>query len=253
MHSLPILGISDPFSATTHLAGAFIGALSLRGLVERGAHSRWQYRSLWVFAASAIFLLTCSSLYHALPRGSDARMVLQRFDHAGIFLLIAGSFTASHGLFLRGAWRSAMTALIWVIGLSGLTLKVVFFEDISESTGLWLYVGMGWLGVVAMAKLTLSGVWRPAGQLALGGVVYTVGALGEFYGGADLHVLPGIVGSHELFRLAVLGGLGIHWKGFYDAAGNTASFLSAGASRKAEGAAKPTAPRGALASPRISG
>ncbi len=227
MHSLPILGINDPFSATTHLAGAVVGSFLLRRLVRRGAHSSWVSWSLWVFAVSAIFLLTCSGLYHGLPRGTDARSVLQRLDHAGIFLLIAGSFTASHGLFFRGAWLWSMNALIWASGVVGVTLKVVFFDEISEALGLWLYVGMGWFGAVAMTKLTILGAWRAAGCLALGGVVYTAGALGEFYAERTLRLLPGVVGAHELFHLAVLGGLGIHWKTFHDAAGEARSLSHA--------------------------
>lgn len=213
----PFINIAEPVSTLTHFAGALVGLAWARKLTRRGHdHERL---CLWVFVLSAICLLTLSGGYHFFPRGSASRDVMQRFDHAGIFALIAGTFTAGHGIFFRGFWRSGVIALLWVLGLSGIFLKLVLFDQISEGTGLVLYLGMGWLGLALMTKLVLMGRWRSALYMLLGGVAYTTGALADHFMGPEWSLLPGVVGAHELFHLAVLGGIGIHWRLFHLVAG----------------------------------
>ncbi len=189
-----------------------------RPLVRRAPRGAGTRLSLWGFAASAVFLLTMSGVFHLLPRGSVERAVFQRLDHAGIFILIAGTVTAGHSLFFRGVWRWGMIVAIWILGISGLVAKVVFFRQISEGVGLVLYLAMGWLGAIAMLKLAFERGWYAAAHLFAGGLVYTAGAVGEFVEGDRLTVIPGVLGAHELFHLAVLAALAIHWRLFHQAA-----------------------------------
>lgn len=218
MTAFPLLGLSDPFSSMTHLFGA-LGCVGLaRPLIRRATRVSGGGHYVGVFAATAVFLLTMSGCFHGLPHGSPARDILQRLDHAGIFILIAGTFTAGHGLFFRGFWRWGMIALIWTVGIAGLVAKLVYFDDISEGVGLGLYLSMGWLGAVAMVKLVLDRDLRAAGYLFAGGLVYTLGAVGEFFGGESLTLVPGVIGAHELFHVAVLGGLAVHWRLFHSSA-----------------------------------
>jgi len=209
-------GISDPFSSLSHFLGALSCLALAAPLARRAQPPKRAY--LWIFSLSAVFLLTMSGLFHLLPRGSASRDFAQRLDHAAIFTLIAGTFTAGHGLFFRGFWRSGMIVIVWTLGIAGLAVKVVLFEVISEGVGLALYLTMGWLGALAMVKLALNRDFHPALQLFVGGVVYTAGALAEFAGGESWALIPGVIGPHELFHVAVLGGLGIHWRLFHDAA-----------------------------------
>ncbi len=218
MRIIPFLGVAEPISSTVHFVGAVVAAGLASSLARRAHTDPIARRCLWVFTASVVFLLTMSGAYHSLPHGGLSREVLQRLDHAGIFVLIAGTFTAAHGLLFRGLWRRGMIVLMWTLGSVGVAAKVVFFESISESTGLLLYLAMGWLGAVSIVKLVSEKRHRQAAYLWAGGVVYTVGAAGDHLAGSDLTLLPGVLEAHELFHVAVIGGIATHWKLFHDAA-----------------------------------
>lgn len=186
-------------------------------LMRRGGVAPSSRACLAAFAASAVLLLAASGVYHLLPRGTDGRALLQRMDHAAIFLLIAGTCSCGHALFFRGFWRWGMIAIFWTVGLAGMALKLVFFEAISEGFGLAIYLGMGWLGLLAMGKLALARHYHASAGLAAGSVVYTAGALAEFFGREALRLLPDAVGPHDVFHLAVLLGIGLHWRLFQGA------------------------------------
>ncbi len=215
LRSVP--GFQDPFSSLTHLGGAGVfAALSFflirRGLrAEHGVH-RGRVASLAVFACSAVLLLTMSGVFHLLSPGAG-RDVLQRLDHAAIFLLIAGTFTPMHTILFRGPWRWGMLAFIWTIAILGVTLKSIFFASLPAWAGTLLYVGMGWVGVLSFATLVRR--HRPRGfrfarHLIFGGIAYTIGAALELIDPPPL--IMGVVRSHEVFHIAVLAGLGLHWR-----------------------------------------
>lgn len=215
MSILPFLGIEDPVSSAIHLLGATCASVLAVPLIRTAPRSSTARKCLGVFAFTVVFLLSTSGVYHWLPRGSASRDLLQQLDHAGIFMLIAGTFTAGHGLFFHGHWRWRMIGLLWTVGITGVIAKLFFFDVISESTGLLLYLAMGWLGAASMFKLMLDRKRRVAGYLFLGGVIYTLGAVGDHVGGGALALLPGVVGAHELFHMAVLGGIATHWALFF--------------------------------------
>lgn len=199
---------NDPFSALTHLAGAIVCAFAGVALVRRAEPSRRRW-SLGIFAATAVVLLLASFTFHSLPSGSIARTVAQRLDHAAIFLLIAGTFTPIHAILFRGLLRWGMLAFIWAAAIAGLTLKVVFFNDVPEALGVSAYLAMGWLGVISMVCIAATRGIRFVSPLIVGGLAYSIGAVCEFTGQPTLIV--GVIGSHEVFHVAVLAGLGCHW------------------------------------------
>jgi channel protein (hemolysin III family) len=207
---VPICGICEPFSSLSHLAGAGLFAVLAPALIRRGRGCRYRVTALSVFALSCALLLAVSGVYHLLAFETPARLVLQRLDHAAIFVLIAGTFTAAHAILFRGVWRWGMIALIWLLAGAGVVLKLAFFERVSEAVGLAFYLGMGWIGLVSGYR-----VWRLYGGLLMrpllgGGVAYTVGALLEFCRWPEL--APGLLGPHELFHLCVLIGVACHWE-----------------------------------------
>jgi len=206
---LSIAGFSDPFSSLTHLAGAAVFAILSVVLVYRGRGDLGRMLSLGVFAFSCVLLLSLSGTYHLLAPESGGREVLKRLDHAAIFGLIAGSFTPVHVILFRGSWRWGMLAGIWGAAIAGLTLKTINFATTPEWVGLLMYLGLGWMGVisaVALARRYGFGVVLP---ILWGALAYTAGAVAEFLRWP--HLLPGIVGPHEVFHLAVLAGIAWHW------------------------------------------
>ena len=168
-----IAGFSDPVSSLSHLAGAMVFALLSIILLQRGRGDFGRMASLSVFAFSSVLLLSLSGVYHLLSPGTAGREVLQRLDHAAIFVLIAGSFTPVHAILFRGAWRWGMLAGIWAAAITGLVLKTVFFATLPEWFGLLMYLGLGWMGVISALALGRRHGWRSVQLLVWGALAYT--------------------------------------------------------------------------------
>lgn len=206
-NSIP--GFAQPVSSLTHLVGAGVFAgLSLL-LLRRGCDARGRLAALAVYTLSCVLLLSMSGLYHMLPRETAGRAVLARLDHAAIFVLIAGTFTSVLGMLLTGRERWVPLVLIWTAAGAGVVFKTIYFTGFPEWAGLIFYLGMGWASVVPGIAL-----WRKYGPAYLrpliwGGIAYSVGAILDFARWPVL--IPGVVGPHEVFHLAVLVGISCHW------------------------------------------
>ncbi len=204
-----IAGFADPFSSMTHLLAAFAFLLMSIFLVRRGRGSRSRMIFLAIFSFASFFQFTMSGVYHLLDVGS-ARAVLQRLDHAAIFILIAGSFTSIHGILFTGIKRWGVLLLVWGIAISGITFKTIFFTSVPEWMSLSFYLGMGWVGLITALLLYRDYNIHYVKPLVFSGLAYTTGAVLEFLGAPTL--VTGIVGPHELFHIAVIVGVYIHWK-----------------------------------------
>lgn len=126
-----------------------------------------------IFAATMLLLYLMSTLYHSLV-GGRAKRVFQILDHCAIFLLIAGTYTPFTLGALRGAWGWTLLGLVWGIAIAGIVLKAVYGVRY-PALSIALYLGMGWLVVIAAKPLML---YMPAPGLlwiAAGGVAYTAG------------------------------------------------------------------------------
>jgi channel protein (hemolysin III family) len=210
METYPIPGFADPVSSLMHLAGAGVFAVLAFFLLRRGSGSVAGLLSLSVFVFTCLFLLSMSGVFHLLSVGGTSRVVLQRLDHAAIFALIAGSFTPVHAILFRGFGRWGVLALIWALAATGITVKVIFFDTIPEWLSLTFYLGFGWVGLGSGIAL-----WRRYGfalvrPLLYSGLSYSVGAVLEFLRWPVL--VTGVLGPHELFHVAVLAGIGFHFR-----------------------------------------
>ena len=126
-----------------------------------------------VFAAAMVLLYLTSTLYHALPR-NRAKRVFRVLDHASIFILIAGTYTPFTLGVLRGGWGWTVFGLVWGLAILGIALKAVSgprFPVLSTC----LYVGMGWLALVAIRPLWLRMPLPGFLWLLAGGLAYTAG------------------------------------------------------------------------------
>jgi len=206
---LSIPGFSDPVSSLTHLAAAVVFASLSFPLVARGRGDALRVIAIVVFAFSCVLLLSLSGVYHLLSPGTAGRSVLLRLDHAAIFVLIAGSFTPVHMILLRERWQRHLLAWIWVAAIAGLTLKTAFFDATPPWLGLLMYLGLGWLGLISTVALARRFGVRFVLPLVWGALAYTIGALADFLGWPA--PVPGVVGPHEIFHLAVIAGISFHW------------------------------------------
>lgn len=210
MRTESLLGFQDPISSWLHLGGALIFLALIPRLLWKGRGSRGRLFSLVVFVLAVELQLCMSGVYHLLPEGSGDRAVLQRLDHAAIFILIAGTFTPGHTILFRGWMRWGILGLVWTGAITSITLKTVFFRGFPEWLGLVLYLSLGWVGAVSGYVVWRRYGWRLVGPLLLGGGAYTIGAVLEFLRWPTLWM--GFIGPHELFHLFVLIGIGFHWQ-----------------------------------------
>ena len=224
-----IPGFSEPVSALTHLVGSGVFAVLGVFLVRRGHqadHPGWNGRmtALAVFALAAVAQLAVSGAYHILQPGLRPRLVLQQLDHAAIFVLIAASFVPVHVILFNG-WRRWLVLLVMVsLAAIGITLKFLYFDRLPEIAGLAFYIAMGWAGIYSGYELYRRYGWGFIRPLAWEGIAYTAGGALEFLRGPVL--FDGIVGPHELFHLAVLAGLGLHFRFLFSIAGKRQGGLS---------------------------
>ena len=206
----PIPGFSEPVSSLSHLIAAAIFAALTIPMLRKAAGHPGRIIAIFVFAFSVVFLFSMSGVYHLLTPETAGRAVLQRLDHAAIFVLIAGSFTAAHAILFKGFLRWGIITLLWVLTATAIPLKTVFFESMSESLSLALYIGMGWIGLLSGILVYKRFGLRFMLPLLLGGLAYTFGAILEFLRAPN--PIPAVVHTHELFHLFVILGVALHWR-----------------------------------------
>lgn len=187
----------------THGLGA---AFSVAGLVLMVVFSArhgdaWQVVSTAIFGATLVLLYTSSTVYHSF-RDERLSRLLQKFDHAAIFLLIAGTYTPFVLVTLRGPWGWSLFGVVWVMAAAGVTLKFWFAGRFKVLSTL-IYIIMGWLVLIALKPLSAA---LPAGGMRLlvaGGLCYT--------GGAAFYLWRRLPYHHAIWHLFVLGGSVCHW------------------------------------------
>ena len=164
--------------------------------------------SVSVYVVCALLTFGISALYHRITWSTGARAIWRKLDHAGIYLMIAGTFTpvAILGLSAASARNCLMT--IWVVALAGI-IQSVFFVNIPKIFSALLYLGAGYLIVPYMGELQQTigsaNVWL----LVAGGVAYTLGAI--CYGLKRPVLDPRYFGYHEVFHVLVNAGAILHF------------------------------------------
>ena len=148
-----------------------------------------------------VLLYLTSTLYHALPI-NRAKRVFQVLDHAAIFLMIAGTYTPFTLGVLRGAWGWTLFGLVWALAFGGVALTVVGGVRYPKLT-MSLYLGMGWLILIAGKPLWLRMPSEGLFWLLAGGIAYTVGVI--FYAAKRVRY------CHFVWHLFVIAGTACHF------------------------------------------
>ena len=187
-----------------HGLGALASLIGLGGLLFMGAKTGGAraLASATVYGLSLVFLYTASSIYHG-AKTVAVRPGLKLLDHVAIYLLIAGTYTPFCLLPLWGTLGWELLGAIWALAIAGIILKAWFRERFKVAWVL-MYLGMGWLAVLALQELLLllspMGFWL----VVAGGLFYTVGVL--FY--ALGRYIPFM---HTIWHLFVLAGSACHY------------------------------------------
>jgi hemolysin III len=159
-----------------HIAGLTaggLGGLTLLGLALGLGHLR-QLVAIGIYAACLMAMFLCSAAYNlASPRRQP---LLRRFDHAAIFLMIAGSYTPFTTQSLTGAWAFWMTSAVWFLALAGAAGKL-FLPGLGRGFWVALYLALGWVAVIAVKPLMAGVSLAALILLAAGGLVYSAGVI----------------------------------------------------------------------------
>jgi hemolysin III len=153
-----------------------------------------------VFSTCVALCFGASALYHRPTWSPNIRSWLARLDHAGVYLLIAGTYTPFGLLVLTPDWAIPVLAVVWTGVAAAITLKVCW-PRVPKRVSAAIGITLGWVGVVAISQL----LKLPAVGLGLvlaGGVFYTLG--GVIYARRRPNPNPRVLGYHEVFHLLTL-------------------------------------------------
>lgn len=189
--------------SVTHGIGLLAAIAGLVVLLVEAAATRdpWRITACAVYASTLVLLYGTSTLYHALS-ATRARAIFRVLDHSAIFLLIAGTYTPFALVSLRGPWGWTLLGIVWGLAALGITAKAVFGTRWPIFSTV-IYVGMGWVVVVAVKPLIAHVPPAAIAWLLAGGVAYTGGVV--FYAWTRLRY------SHAIWHLFVLAGSVCHY------------------------------------------
>ena len=178
-----------------------IAALTLMVVFASLDGNAWHIVGAAIFGASLVVLYLASTLFHGV-RKPDVRKWLNVFDHAAIYILIAGTYTPFLLVTLNGAWGWSLFGVIWGLAIAGVVFKI-FFTGRFNAVSTIVYVLMGWLIVIAIVPLfenlpTAGLIW-----LVAGGLSYSVGAV--------FFMFDRLPFNHAIFHFLVLGGSVCHF------------------------------------------
>ena len=169
-----------------------------------------------VFVASSLMLFGISALYHRFNWSDNARMLLKRFDHSNIFLLIAGSYTPITVLALAPEKATLLLWLVWSGAALGIGFRI-FWVRAPRWLYVPLYVLLGWAAMMFVVDFFQAN-WIMMTLILAGGLFYTVGAV--VYGLKRPNPIPGVFGFHEIFHTLTLLAFLSHWAGIFLVATN---------------------------------
>ena len=195
--------VEERVNALTHGVGTALAAVGLIFLVV----SAYVYGGLWhvvsfsIYGASLVLLYLASTLYHSF-QNEERKHRLRIFDHAAIYLLIAGTYTPFALVVLHGLLGWTIFSIVWGLAAVGIIFQL-FFVNRFKKTATLCYLFMGWLIVFFLQPLAAALAPEGLFWLAFGGVLYTVGAV--FY------LFKRIPYNHAVWHVFVMGGSAAHF------------------------------------------
>jgi hemolysin III len=179
-------------------------ALAAGALLLLGADGTRQRLADAVFAGSVAACFGASALYHRVTWTPNVRVWMRRVDHAGVYLMIAGTYTPVALLALHGDWRPVVLSVVWFGAAVAITLKFVWVAAprwVAAKLGL----ALGWVAVSALPELLRNLHPAAVALLVVGGLAYTAGAIVYARGRPD--PVPTVFGYHELFHALTIVGV----------------------------------------------
>jgi hemolysin III len=200
--------VAAPYSRPEEIAhsltaglGIIACAVAIPVLVLVSVPDPWRLVTGLIFGFSALAMFVTSVIYHWASR-PELKLVLRKLDHSAIYLLIAGTYTPFALVAIDGAWGWTLFGVTWFLALFGIIAKFTIgfrFPRLS----LALYLGMGWMAVVAIKPMMDALTGAQLGWILAGGLLYTAGT--PFYAWKSRRY------THAVWHLFVLGGVACHF------------------------------------------
>lgn len=189
---------AEVFNAITHGTAALLSLVALVLLVMKGFEeaSPIAITAYIIYGISLFTLFLNSTLYHSFSF-SKYKAIFQKLDHGSIYLLIAGTYTPYLMISIGGTLGYVLLAFIWGLALGGIIFEVVATDNFPKLST-YMYLGLGWLGVVIVYPLYYSIEINGLFLLALGGIIYSLGTI--FYR------MKANKWMHVIWHLFVIGG-----------------------------------------------
>jgi hemolysin III len=187
---------------------AFFVSLPLGVALVLAAHGTAGRGAAITYAAAVAFMLGASGFYHRITWSHSWRLRMRRVDHAGVYALIAGSYTPVGLLVLHGSWRAVVLGLVWS-GAAAAILFKTFWVTAPKWLSATIAICLGWVGVFALPQVATRVGLTGCLLLLGGGLAFTGGGLVYAFRRPD--PIPSVFGYHELFHALVLVALGLQY------------------------------------------
>ncbi len=187
---------------------AFLLAVPAGVILGLEAHTTRGRIAAIVYAFTVVFMFGASGVYHRVLWRGPWRLRMRRIDHAGIYLLIAGSYTPFGLIVLHGAWQIVVLSIVWTGAVAAIVLKIVWVGA-PKWLAAAIAIPLGWVAVVVMPQIIHGLGVTPSVLVLAGGVAYTAGGL--IYAFRRPDPVPSIFGYHELFHALVIVAVGLQY------------------------------------------
>jgi len=191
-------------NSTSHGIGLLIAFACTALLIVRAVYygSAWHIVTFSIFGAGLINLYAASTLFHSAvnPR---IKYHLNRFDHSSIYILIAATYTPFALVGIKDIFGWLVFSLLWAMAIAGIIFKIWFYSPKYRSLSTWLYVAMGWTGIIAIVPLIRNVPNTSLWFLISGCLVYSISVI--FY------LIDKILYGHGIFHLLIIGGSICHF------------------------------------------
>ena len=191
----------------SHQWAFFVSLLTGAALIVAAQGGR-EVLAVSIYAFSLSALLGTSALYHRVTWNEGQRRWMRRLDHTMIFVLIAGTYTPFALLVMEGTLAEVVLIGVWSLAVGGAVLNLAWWNAPKWFTSL-VYISTGWVAIVALPQLWEQMGPVGVGLIALGGLLYTAGAV--VYATKRPDPSPEVFGYHEIFHLFVIAAAAVQY------------------------------------------
>jgi len=200
MNMVPTGPIKPRLRGVLHEYGFFVSLVCGVALILAASGGKARLAAT-IYAVAVSGLLGTSALYHRVTWRPATRRWMRRLDHSMIFVLIAGTYTPVALLALKGSLANTILIVMWAGALGGVIFKLLWI-DAPKWLFATVYTALGLVTFAVFGQLPAAIGWLGAAGLALGGLLYLIGAV--VYASGRPNPWPKVFGYHEIFHALVL-------------------------------------------------